>query len=255
MTSALEIHVDRAVIRGGSNFTGEEGIFAGEAGLQGWEGIPSRRREQVARAVEHGEHDSPVYLGSRTVTIDGWIVASSEGKLRSYSQIVTGIGAFGDRVMVSIRHQGENLHGLARVVSAEVTDSGYRGRQAHASFQLQFVFADPRKYGDVLRAPESGSANTAVAFHYGNFPAHPVIEVASAPASWSVSSPGGTLQVVSTAGGTHRFDMRTGRLTRNGVDVTDSSTITGDMWAVPVGARWTHTFSGTGRVFTPTTFI
>ncbi|MDN3309556.1 hypothetical protein QWJ90_01290 [Microbacterium oryzae] len=253
----LEIRAGRAVIRGCPTRDRVEGIFVKPNGFQGWEGITDRRREQVARAVEHGDHDVPVYLGARVLTVDVWIIAKTVDMLRTLSQILTGVGADGGRLKVTIDHQGQELHALGRTLVAEAEDQGVRhGRYLRSSGQLQFVFADPRKYGDVKTAPETGTATSALAFQYGNFPAHPVIEIPNAPAAWSVTSPGGTLQVSGApAGGTHRFDMRTGRLTRNGVDVTDTATVTGAIWAVPVGASWAHTLSAPGRVLTPTTFV
>jgi hypothetical protein len=228
-------------------------------GFQGWEGITDRRREQVARAVEHGEHDVPVLLGARVVTIDGWIIAPNERELRAYARQITGTGGDGERLAVTVDHQGETLHARGRVVSASVDDEGERiGWYLRASFQIQIVFADPRRYGPTTRFPASGTATINDVYQYGNFPAHPVVEFPTgAPTGWVLTAPGSRrLQVAGApSGGLQRFDMRTGRLTRDGVDVTDQATITGDIWAVPVGATWRHTLDTPGRILLPETYI
>lgn len=259
MRNVLEIRAGGAVIRGcPSDLSQPWGIFVKPKGFQGWEGIADRRREQVARAVEHGEHDVPVYLGARVVTIDGWIIAPNETQLRAWAHQLTGIGADGDRLTVTVDHQGQTLWARGRVVSATVDDEGERrGWYIRASFQIQIVFADPRRYGPLERFPATGYATTNDAYQRGNFPAHPVIEFGTGPASWTLTAPGGrTLQVSGVAaGGLQRFDMRTGRLTRAGIDVTDSVTIAGDVWAVPVGETWRHTLNVPGRVLLPETYV
>lgn len=257
MRNALEIRAGRAVIRGVPTDSHPWGAFVGRDGFQGWEGIADRRREQVARAVEHGEHDVPVYLGARVVTIDGWIIAPTVGELNAFARQITGVGADGQRLTVTVDHQGKTLHAKGRVVTATVVDKGERhGRYLRAAFQIQFVFADPRKYGDLEQFPASGYATINDTYQRGNFPSHPVIEFGSGVASWSCTAPGRSLQVSGmTTGGAVRFDMRTGRITRNGADVTDTATITGDIWAVPVGATWRHTLSVPGRILLPATYI
>jgi hypothetical protein len=252
MQGITEIRAGRAVIRGCPTPEQPDGIFIKPHGFQGWEGISDARREQVARAVEHGEHDVPTYLGARVVTIDVWIIASTLGRLRSFSQILTGVGADGGRTLVTVDHQEQTLHATGRRLIGVAEDQGVRWRRwLRSSGQLQLVFADPRKYGTVEQF-----AGGEPAHQFGNFPAHPVIEIPGAPVSWTASSPGGTLQVSGApAGGTHRFDMRTGRLTRNGVDITDTATIIGDLWAVPVGGSWAHTLPSGGRLLLPTTYV
>ena len=257
--NALEIRAGGAVIRGcPTDLSRPWGIFVKPKGFQGWEGIATRRREQVARAVEHGEHDVPVLLGSRVVTIDGWIIAPNERELRAFAHQINGIGADGEKLTVTVDLQGQTLHAAGRVVSAWTEDEGERiGWYVRASFQIQLVFADPRRYGVVERFPATGYATQNDAYQRGNFPAHPVVEFGSGPASFTCTAPGGRSAQVSglTAGGTVRYDMRTGRITRNGVDVTDTATIQGDLWAVPVGATWRHTLNVPGRILLPETFI
>lgn len=257
MRNALSIRAGGAVIRGVPTHAHPWGLFVKRNGFQGWEGIADRRRDQVARAVEHGEHDVPVYLGARVATIDGWIIAQNERELREWAQQVVGLGADGQRLAVTVDHQQQTLWARGRVVSATADDAGERhGWYIRASFQIQVVFADPRKYGSLESFPTSGYQTISDVYQRGNFPAHPAIVFGSGPSSWSCTASGRSLQVSGmTSGGAVRFDMRTGRITRNGVDVTDSATITGDIWAVPVGVRWRHELSVPGRILLPETYV
>ena len=256
MPGILEIRAGGAVVRGCPTWDRQEGIFVKRRGFQGWEGISDVRREQVARAVEHGEHDVPTYLGARVLTVDVWIIASTVSRLREFSQQFTGVGADGSRTLVEVDHQDQELHAVGRRLIGVADDEGVRyGRHLRASGQWQFVFADPRKYGEAQTFPSTGTATSVTASPEGNFPAHPVIEIPNAPASWSASSPGGTVQVSGApSGGTHRFDMLTGRLTRDGADITQYVT-RGDIWAIPAGVGWVHTLSAPGRVRLSPTYV
>lgn len=240
------------------------GLFVGRDGFQGWDGLPAGRREALARAVQHGEHDVPVYLPSRVVTIDGWIIAASEYELGHESMKLTGIGATGARMKVTVDHQGMTLWAWARRILAEADDKGIRhGNHIRSSFQLQLLFADPRKYGEEVTLPGGRlvppqptlTATTIPVFHYGNFPAFPVVEIPSAPSSYTISAGGKTFAVSgATSGGTHEVHLRNGRVYRNGVEMPGVGK--GDLWVVPAGSPGlTHTLSVAGRVKIPDTFV
>ncbi|WP_137771820.1 MULTISPECIES: hypothetical protein [unclassified Microbacterium] len=229
-----------------------EAILVKPDGLQGWRGLPAGRREALARAVEHGEHDVPVYLPSRVVTIDGWVLAESEDRLEHLSDALAGLGATGDRMRFQVTSRGETRWADGRRVSGEVQDSP--GGFLEAEYQLQFVFADPRKYGGENVYPKTGTAVSISAAHYGNFPAFPVVEIPSAPAGYTVTSSGQTFVVAgATAGGTHTVDMRRGRVYRNGVEMPGVGR--GDLWTVPPGRGVLFTLSVPGRVKALDTFI
>lgn len=246
----LEIRVGGLVIRGAPRTPGEQGLFVKPDGFQGWGALPASRRDALARAVQHGEHDVPTYLPARVVTIDGWVLASSENDLAERIDQVTGLGATGDRLTFVVEHLGQTRHALGRRIVAEASDTG--SRRHRGEFQIQMVFADPRRYGPLDETPALGA--TVVVVQRGNFPGLPVIEVPNAPSSWSVSSPAGTFTVSGApAGGTHRVDMATGRVTRNGAYLPGVGS--GPLWAVPNGAAWTHTLSVPGRVICPPTFV
>lgn len=238
------------------------GAVVAPGGFQGWLGLPAGRREALARAVQHGEHDVPTFLPSRVVTVDGYVFADSEVEFGHEIERLAGLGASGGRLQVSVEMHGESRFAEARRVLATVDDPGYRGGALLAEFQVQFVFADPRKYGELntypgdLLQPKSPAATgtTFQVFHYGNFPAFPVVEIPSAPAGYSVSAGGKTFTVSgATAGGTHEVDLRSGRVFRNGVEMPGVGG--GDLWSVPVGLGLTHTLSVPGRVKIPNTYV
>lgn len=254
----LEIRVD------GCTFQGEvrgsrTGLFVEPDGFQGWQGLPAGRREALARAVQHGEHDVPVYLPSRVVTVDFWGVADSEHELAHLADRVAGIGATGEptRMVVSLR--GRTTYAVGRRMLSEFDDSGI---DLHGRGQLQFVFADPRKYGDtailpgdrlIPRNPDATATSINVA-HYGNFPAFPVVVIPSAPAAYTVSAGGKTFTVSgATAGGTHEVHLRTGRVFRDGVEMPGVGR--GPLWSVPAGVPLVHTLSVPGRVRIADTFV
>lgn len=239
------------------------GAFVSRGGFQGWEGLPAGRREALARAVQHGEHDVPVYLPSRVVTIDGYLLAGTEHDLRQLSRRLSGAGATGERLVLSVELQGETLYAFGRRLLCVPEDSGIRsGRVFRSSFQLQVQCADPRQYGDtailpgdrlVPRSPDATATSINVA-HYGNFPAFPVVVIPSAPAAYTVSAGGKTFTVSgAAAGGTHEVHLRTGRVFRDGVEMPGVGR--GPLWSVPAGVQLVHTLSVPGRVRIADTFV
>lgn len=242
----------RGVTMRGTLGPGEFGFVIKESGLQGWEGLPEGRREAVQRALSHGEFDVPVKLPARVITVDGHIIARSPFDLNRMAHQINGWGATGDRFPLTVELQGETLTSTVRCVRREAVDSGSRGGDFCAGeFQVQLIAADPRKYaaGDTYPASPSVWVPSR-----GNFPAHPIIEIPDAPSSYSVSSPGGTFSVTGApAGGAHRIDMSTGRVTRDGVWLPDAGR--GDLWAVPDGTQWQHTLSAPGMVLLRDTYV
>lgn len=213
----LEIRAGGLVILGRPAGHGlPRGLFVGPGGFQGWDDAPAGRRAGVDRPTAHGSFDVPVWRGERVVTIDGPALAYSESELGHLRSRVTGLGSDGRRVRLTVDHQGKTLWADGRVVEATFRDSGARGRRLHAKFSLQIVAADMRKYGPVVAFPGA----SVQAFHYGNFPSAPVIEVAGPVAApYTVASQGRSYTVTQalTSGQTHRIDMATGWLYRNGV--------------------------------------
>ena len=255
--SVLEIRGEGLVIRGAPSPSAKTGLFVGRDGLQGWQGLPVRRREALVRALADGEHDVPVRLPARVVTIDpGIILAPSEYDLQRWCDQVNGWGARGGRFTLTVKHLGQELTASVRVLASEGIDMQRRsGKLLRGSFSAQLVAADPRKYAvDWSRLVVSSSGGTVDVPSRGNFPAHPVIEIPDAPSSWSVTSPAGVFSVVgATAGGTHSVDMRNGRVFRDGVWMQGVGH--GRLWAVPNDTQWEHMLSAPGRVLIRETYV
>lgn len=249
----LEIRADGCVIRGGNRHS--SGLIVKPGGFQGWLGLPAGRREALARAVSHGEHDVPVYLSSRVVTIDGYVVADDEYHFGHLIERLNAIGGTGSRFRLSVDMHEENRWADVRRVSCTVDDPGYQGGALVAEFQLQMVAADPRKYGATSVFPKSGASTVVYVSHMGTFPAFPVVEIPDAPSGYSFVPPGpGRFTVAgATAGGTHLVNLRTGRVFRNGVEMPGVGS--GDLWAVPPGEEWQHTLSVPGFVRIDDTYI
>lgn len=255
----LEIRVDGRELYG-DNRHSRYGLFVKRDGLQGWRGLPAGRREALARAVEHGEHDVPTFLPARVVTIDGIAIGDSEERVEALADSVTGIGASGNQIPTIVKARGATRQALGRRLLCEIDESP--GGTLWTEFQLQIVFADPRKYGDTITLPgdalspmnPAATATSIVVFSRGNFPAYPLVEIPSAPSGYTVSSPGGSFVVSgAVAGGTHTVDLRRGRVYRNGVEMPGVGV--GNLWAVPVGAMWVHTLSVEGRIRIHNTYV
>ena len=253
MAEALTIHAAGREIHGRPrDLSRPWGLFVRKDGFRGWGGLPAGRREALARAVAHGEHDVPIYLPSRVVTVDGWAIADTPKRLQRTLDQITGLGADGAKYRVSVTQWARTLWADGRRLLCEADDEGrWRGRNIYAPFQLQLLFADPRKYGELH---VSDLATSVPVFHYGTFPAFPMVEIPSAPAAYTITSPGGTFTVAgATSGGTHRVDLRRGRVYRDGVEMPGVGR--GDLWAVPPGTQWVHTMSVAGRVRITDTFV
>lgn len=254
--STLEIRGDGRVIRGAPSSSAPTGLFVGRDGLQGWQGLPARRREALVRALSDGEHDVPVRLPARVITIDpGHILASSEFDMQQLCDEANGWGARGNRFGLTVEQLGQTLTSTVRVIAAEAYDRQRRaGGMLVGSWAATLVASDPRKYAPPVTYEVSSAGGSVWVPSRGNFPAHPVIEIPSAPSSYTVSSPGGVFAVTgATAGGTHRVDMRTGRVTRDGVVMNNIGR--GQLWAVPDGTQWEHTLSVPGRVLIRDTYV
>ena len=226
------------------------GLFVKKNGFKGWDDSGDARRDSTPRPTAHGEFDAPTYQGPRVVSVDGWALATSERQLAHLRSVVTGLGADGQLVRWMVDHQGQSLWADARRGDKSTfEDDGIRYGLLRASFFIQSVCPDPRKYGDVKSFP----GPTATVFHYGNFPALPVIEVTgSLPSGYTVASQGHAFVVSQAlaAGQTHRLDMRRGWLYRNGL-LQMGAVAVADTFTVPPGVSVPVVFtpvSGSGQM-------
>lgn len=253
---ALRIMIGSTTILGRptDSTTRVRGLFVGRGGFTGWDDGVDSRRESVPRPDAHGEFDLPVLLGSRVFSIDGYALGWSPSELASLRSEVVAMGAEGGRFPVVVDHQGEQLTAYARRGGKpSFQDAGIRHGMHRATFLMQFVAADPRKYGET-------ESYTGPASHMGDFPAIPVIDVTatSTMAGYTVVGPEGRRFVVTQtlpAGQTHRIDMRTGWLYLNGALQIGAVGVS-DLWTIPPGRQVAHILepdSGAGTVMVTVT--
>ena len=114
--------------------------------LEGWEGLPDARRDDVPRPAAHGSFSSPVYSAPRTVRVTGRCGASDERD--TLLATLGSVFVFGDsrtRPLV-ITHAGRTLTADAMLTrfapTPEVWGAGSFGWAA------EWVATDPLRYGD-----------------------------------------------------------------------------------------------------------
>ena len=208
-----------------------EGLFVARDGFEGWDDSPDVRREAIERPGEQGEFDLPVFNGARVFSIDGHALAWSERELAQLRSQVTGLGADGSRMQVTVDHQGQTLWANARRgARAQFRDAGVRRGLHRAKFLLQFIAADPRKYGEVHNFV-SGEA----AVHRGNFPATPRLLVGAGSGTYTITGPGGrVVNVTAAPAAAHEIDFATGGLFLNGSRQINAIAIY-QPWSIPPG--------------------
>lgn len=208
-----------------------EGLFVAPDGFEGWDDSGDARRESVERPGEHGEFDLPVLQGSRVFSIDGHALAWSESELGHLRSQVTGLGADGSSLQFTVDHQGQTLWANARRSGrTQFRDAGVRHGLHRARFLLQFVAANPRKYGEVREF-----AAGEVAVQYGNFPATPQLLVGAGTGAYTITGPAGrVVTVTAPPAATHVIDFGAGGLFLNGIRQPNTISVY-QPWQVPVG--------------------
>ena len=219
---------------------GSDGFYIKDGGLTGLFGGVGVRSDSIPRPQAHGDYDVPVFRSSRMVSIMGPCEADSEERLDFYDRQFTGLLADGQSGRVVFDMPGGPRWGDARLAANEFEPVLW-GRRA--DYMLQLRFANPRLFGEARTFAEG-----VPAFHFGNFPAAPVLTVTSASAGgYTISGPSGKQFIVTAplvSGHPHTIDMATGLLEVDGV-VVFGGVSRADTWAVPAGAQGTMTVSGT----------
>lgn len=246
---------------GGVDFHGltSKGFLIGPRGFDGWEGRPALRSGRAERPNGHGSFSLPAYVGARLVTLKGMALADSEAELEHLEDVLNGLGMQDTQITVA------SEKGTRWAIGRAEGDVKWEriGGAHHASFEVSFFCADPRKFGESRRYESSGS--NVDAWHRGNFPATPRFRVAGFSAGYSLFRPGGgTFRVgARTPGTVDEIDFNTGQVRRDGVLVTGGVGV-GDLWTVPGGATtaWRVEGVGTGSgstgtaaMYLPDTFI
>lgn len=254
----LRVRINGLTFDGDGPRTGK-GYLITPDGFSGWDDGVGIRRQETLLPVGHGAFDEPGYLSPRVISISGQILADTPVRLAKMRQALTGLLADGGTGRVVVDQDDVNTWADARLAAQTMVKQNSSDLSS-ASFQVQLWCHNPRKFGEVQVA---GPGTSVTAFHYGNFRASPELLVTGVmPSGYRVNGPDGRQFVVSqalAAGQTHRIDMSTGWLYRNGVLQTGAVS-SARIWTVPSGVRVTHTLvpvSGSGQltVRTPDTYI
>lgn len=244
----------------GVQFTGSplarSGFVIAPDGLTGWAESTAGRDNGGDRPNAHGSFDVPMYRQARSITATGHILADSPEELEAMRDRITGLLSDGESGRLAVQTVNDTRWADIRVVSARAPEIDKRT----ASFIVQMVAADPRRYGEVN---PFGPGTSLQVFHRGNTPAIPTIRVTgSMPSGYKITGPGGREYVVSQAlsgGQTHEIRMRTGWLYRNGA-LQRAAVSRMQTWAIPPGvvaSMGLVPVSGSGQmeVLLPNTFM
>lgn len=253
----LNVRIGDLVFRGGE---GSDGFFLNDSGLQGWFGGVDARGDSESREGGDGDFDIPSFLAPRFVTLEGLCHSRSEHEQAQYGDRLSGLfGSGGTRRVTVEGPRGTTwADGKLSLGTRPEFDPTLWG--SVAEYALSIKFNKPQKYGEFHA---STVAQSVEAFHYGNFPAAPVITVSgSMPSGYTINGPGGKKFTVTRAvasNSPHTIDMSTGYLSVGGVVVMGFVT-RGDVWAIPPGVLVPHSItpvSGSGfiQVTTVDTFI
>lgn len=251
---------DLAVRIGGIIFRGyadqdDYGFWIAKGGWRGWETAPAARADVVERPNSHGTTDSPQYLDAREIVKSGFFRARTRAELQHMSRRLSALLADGKSLRMNVDEAGTTTWAdVRRGLSQPDIVTSSDGELFMGEYEITYRCPDPRIYGTTNYAPATGNATSVTVLHYGNFPAYSIIEIPSAPSTYSVASPFGSFHVTgATSGGTHQIDMRTGLVTRNGVILPGVGR--GNLWTTPPGPSTAWTLSVPGRVLTPDTNI
>lgn len=205
---------------GGIRFRGygdrdDFGFWIGTDGWEGWDTPPAQRAEIIARANAHGAFDSPQYFDAREVTQRGAFRARSSAGLSRMATRLAGV-LDGSERKITVAMGGVTQWAKFRRGLVDPQIKLYSDGALHmAEYEIVHKMRDPRKYG----AAALFSGASVQAFHHGNFPAAPVLEVAGPVAApYTIASQGRRFTVTQalSAGQSHRIDMATGWVYRNG---------------------------------------
>lgn len=123
--------------------------------LEGWDS-PDVRAEFTDREADHGAWASPVYLGSRPVTLAGTIVAPSRAVLESAMERLRAAAALTDTVLTvweTVSKQAA-VRRSGKVLVQYVTDTV-------ATYSVMVTAADPRRYSTTQLSGTTGLPATS----------------------------------------------------------------------------------------------
>lgn len=118
--------------------------------LEGWDS-PEIRAEFTDREADHGAWASPVYLGSRPVTLAGTIVAASRGLLESAMERLRAAASLTDTVLTvwETMSKQATVRRSGKLLVQYVTDTV-------ATYSVMVTAQDPRRYSSSTQSGTTG---------------------------------------------------------------------------------------------------
>lgn len=224
-------------------------LVIGPGGWQGWDSLPTIRRENTPRSAGHGSHALPAYWGDRLVTVEGHAIADTPGDLAALGRKFNSVNLDYTRVEVfTDDHRVE--WAFAGVQSATFIPNDDLGFATEAEFQMQLWMPDPWKYSDARRVELTAANPSQLVVNRGTANAWPVLRFegpVTAPFGFTIAGRKVNVSKSLTAGQWIEVDTRTGAATTNSVEGGRLfSEVTGLMPFIPPGSR-TFTWSLTGK--------
>jgi hypothetical protein len=203
--------------------------------LDGWEDGVHMRRTSNPIPQGHGEFDVPTFMEARTVDFTANAYANNAAELGHRGRAFKALLAGGTSRRVTVELAGQTLWGMARAGDARPTWQRAPGGIHLARASMELFLANPRLFGE----SHTFSGAAPVVYHYGSFPASPVITVTgSAPGGYTINLPAGKRYTVTApleSGVPHVVDMADGYLRINGL-IVSGSVGRADLLAIPGGA-------------------
>ena len=124
-------------------------------GLEGWDS-PEVRAEFQEREADHGTWGSPVYLGSRPVTLAGTVEAPDRASLDNALDQLYAAAALTDTTLTvwEALPKQATVRRSGKVLAQHVTDRT-------ATWSVMVTAADPRRYGTTLQTGTTGLPTTS----------------------------------------------------------------------------------------------
>lgn len=246
MSDAL-LEVRLAGVHFNGNPRAGSGLVIAPGGLTGWSESPSGTDNGGQRPNAHGAFDVPMYRAARAITLSGHVLAESPYDLEKMRDRITGLLGDGESGELVVQTVADARRANVRVVTARAPELD----KQTASFIVQMVAADPRRYGE----PNPFGPDTSLQVsHRGNTLGIPTIRVTgSMPSGYKITGPGGREYVVSqglSSGQVHEIRFRTGWLYRNGA-LQRSAVSRMQTWAIPPDGRTAMSLvpvSGSGQM-------
>lgn len=216
-------------------------------GMTGWESGVQVRREEVARPNAHGTFDAPGFLAARVISVKGTILAPTPARLRHMVTRLTGVLGDGDTGRLLVEDDlGSTWADVRLAAATQVATHG--SASTEADFQIQFWAADPRRFGELREFTGTTGGGAESVHHRGNARAVPILEITGTmPNGYQIASQGRVYEVSQalTSGQTHRIDMGTGWLYRNG-SLQVGAVPTLETFTIPPGRNVNVTMSDFG---------